>query len=67
MLRGNGQTDTWSCSLSNQTTTTLRITHVFGPTDVPEADTLILEPRLTVPGGELVCQIAKLVVRRKFE
>lgn len=67
VLRGNGQTATWTCTLSNQTTTTVRLTHAFSQADVPEADTLILEPRLTVPGGELVCQIAKLTVRRKFE
>ena len=67
VLRGNGTTDVWACFLSNQTATTLRMTHVFGPTDVPEPDTLTLEPRLTVPGGELVCQVARLVVRPKFE
>lgn len=67
VLRGSGQIATWGATLSGATTSSLVLTHVFDASDVPDPDDLRLEPRLTYPGGELVCQVAKLTVRRKFE
>jgi hypothetical protein len=68
LREGSGALASWSAVVSAKTTTSLRLTHIFSSGDVPEADVLLLEPRLTLAaGGEVVCQVAKLVVRRKFE
>lgn len=64
--RGDGSIATWACVVSDQTATACRLTHVFAPSDVPDPDELVLEPRLTVPGGELVATPARLTVRPKF-
>jgi hypothetical protein len=56
----------WSCTLSNQTSTTLRLEHVFASGDVPEPDTITIEPRLTTPSGDLICQPATVTVRPRF-
>ena len=58
--------DTWAATVSDQTVTSLRMTRVFTAPDVPEPDTILLEPRLVTPAGELVCQCAKLTVRARF-
>lgn len=58
--------DTWSASISAQTPTSLRLTHLFVAGDVPEADTILLEPHLVTPAGEIVCSCAKLTVRARF-
>lgn len=66
ILRGNGSEDTWSAGISNQTATSLRLTHVFISTDVPDVETVVVEPHLTTPSGVLVCEPKTLRVREKF-
>lgn len=49
--RPDGTTAVWPASLSNQTTTTLRLTHLFSPGDVDQVGNWFAVAYLTVPGG----------------
>lgn len=66
VLRGNGGESVWAGGITNKTTTALRLSHVFVSGDVPDAETITVEPHLTTPSGVLVCEPKTLRVRRKF-
>lgn len=67
VLRENGGEDVWSAGISNQTSTSLRLTHVFTADDVPDVEVIVVEPRLSTPSGVLVCEPKTLRVRPKFQ
>ena len=64
--RGDGSTASWACVVTEKTVDSCRLTHVFLTGDVSEPDELILEPRLTIPEGELVAAPVRLTVRKAF-
>ena len=67
VLRENGNETTWSAALSDQTTTTLRLTHIFASGDVDQIETLVITPVMTAAGGDFFAQPKKLRVRSEFE
>jgi hypothetical protein len=49
--RPDGVETSWPVTMSEQSATTLRLTHVFDIDDVDVPGTYVLVARLTVPGG----------------
>ena len=67
VLHDDGTEAEWSADLRpGATATRLVLRHAFDPADTPLAETLTLQPRMTVPGGELVGKPRKLVVRKPW-
>lgn len=62
----DGTTAQWTATLSNQTATTLRLTHVFVAGDVPNVEVVLIEPRVSTPAGEFVFEARELRVRAKY-
>lgn len=64
VVKPNGSTETWSATLSNQTTTTLRLTHVFHASggDVATSGNYRLRVYLTVSGETRRCELRTLPV-----
>ncbi len=52
-LPNYAETETWDVALSNQTTTTLTLTHTFDVDDAVEPGAYVIFAKLTVPGGIL--------------
>ncbi len=71
VLQNNNLIATWAATLSNQTATTLTLTHVLaaGGLDVPERGTYTVFARLALAGGGgfVRTQPRELVVRGEFE
>ena len=67
VLHDDGTEAEWACSLlPGATATSLTIRHELDPADLPIAETVTLQPRLTVPSGTLVGRPRKLVVRKPW-
>lgn len=47
--------ETWSVTLSNQSESTLRLTHAFASGDTDVAENLVLVASLTTPSGNIRC------------
>lgn len=61
----NGRTvATWTCTLSGQSASALRLTHTFAAdgSDVPKAAPVRLQPLLTTPSGVRRCKVVTLKV-----
>lgn len=58
---------TWSCVMTNQTSTSLTLVHTFAEDDVAKAGMYAVFATLIVPGGELDTEPAKLYVRDQFD
>ena len=63
VTRENGNTDSWTAAVSNQATTTLRLTHVFVAGDVDQLETLIVTPIMASPSGAFYAESRRLRVR----
>jgi hypothetical protein len=61
----DGTTDTWDATISNQTTSSLRVTHVYADdgTDIADVGSYGLVVVLTTPSGPRRCEPIALPVR----
>lgn len=64
--RGNGTTETWDCTMSSQTATTLTLTHTWasGENDTP-GEQMRIYARLTTPDGVIVVRPILVNVQRR--
>ncbi len=68
VLRPDGSEDTWSgLLLQNPLATSLDLVRVFTVTDLPIPGLYVIEPFMTVPGGEFKAACRVLKVRANFE
>jgi hypothetical protein len=67
VLRENGNQVTWTAALTDQTTTTLRLTHVFAAGDVDQFETVTITPIMTAPAGDFFATPKRLLVRSEFD
>jgi hypothetical protein len=69
VLKPNATTiTTWSATLSNQTATTLTITHSFiSPTEVDVSGTYEIYAVMTIPSGTVTTTRVRRMVRHPFE
>ncbi|HZC31138.1 MAG TPA: hypothetical protein VE261_06425, partial [Gaiellaceae bacterium] len=65
--RADGTISLWSATLSNQTATTLRVSHTFASGDVTAQDRCVGVAHLTVPGGVVRSVPFPIEVRDEFE
>jgi hypothetical protein len=64
VLRGDGTTETWTCTMSDQTSTSLRLTHPWDSTDTDTPfEQIIIYARLTLPSGVRRLRPARITVR----
>lgn len=65
--RADGTIVTWTATLSNQTTTTLTLTHLFAVGEVPSPGNYVVYAELTRPDGVLESERVVLPVKGRFE
>lgn len=63
----SGTVTTWTAALSNQSTTSLRLTYTFAPTQFTAVGVYLIYALLTVTGGTLTSEPRALRVRGPFE
>jgi hypothetical protein len=64
VLRGDGTTETWTCTMSEQTATSLRLTHPWASTDTDTPfEQLIVYARVTLPSGVRRLRPVRVTVR----
>lgn len=67
VLKADGTTATWTAAMTNQTTTTLTLTHLFDVLDVPKSGKYVIYARLATASGFLKSEPTTLTVKGKFE
>ena len=66
--RGSGVIDTWSASIiGTPTTSELVLQHIFAAGDVPEPDCVLVRPRMSTPGGDILAETKTLQVKDAFD
>lgn len=63
----DGTTTSWSATRSNQTTTTLTLTHLFDVADLTKAGQYVIHALLTLPAGTLPSEPVILLVKNEYE
>lgn len=63
----DGTETTWSASRSNQTASTLTLTHTFASGDVDDPGELVIYAKLTIPSGTVRTIPRRLVARGNFD
>jgi hypothetical protein len=65
--RGDGTITTWTATLSNQTSTTLTLTHLLGVGDVTTAGVYVIRATLTLTAGTVRSEPQRLRVLGFYE
>lgn len=63
----DGTTTTWACSRTNQTASTLTLTHTFVGADVTTPGSYVVYAALTIPAGTVRTKPRVLVVKPTYE
>lgn len=64
--RSDGTTTTWTAARSNQTATTLTLTHTLANGDLTVPGKYNVKAYLTIPSGTKLSEVDEFVVRNKF-
>lgn len=66
--RGSGKVEEWSAAIEGvPAADEITIAHTFASGEIPDADEIAIEPRLTTPIGVFVVAVKTLEVRAPFE
>lgn len=65
--KATGAKVTWTATRSNQTTTTLRLTHEFDAADVDAKGPYVAYALLTIPSGSVKTSRVRFTVKGEFE
>jgi hypothetical protein len=62
----SGVVNPWSCTLSGLSSTSVTITHVLANGDIPDVEDIVLQARVALLSGEVICKAVRIRIDPRF-